>query len=41
MLYQVEYAELFFTPTLWPAFSPDEFDAMIANYRARDRRFGK
>jgi len=41
MLYQVEYAELFFTPTLWPDFSIGEFDAMLAEFRQRERRFGK
>lgn len=40
MLYRLAYAELYFTGTPWPAFSPEEFDAAIDWYAARDRRFG-
>jgi len=35
------YSELFFTETLWPAFSREEFDAMLKAYAERERRFGK
>lgn len=35
--WQTAYAELYFTDTLWPAFSTDELDQIIANYRERVR----
>jgi len=41
MLYQVEYAELFFTDTLWPDFSSKELDRILLEFSDRDRRFGK
>jgi undecaprenyl diphosphate synthase len=41
MLYQVEYAELFFTDTLWPDFSTRELDKTLLEFLKRDRRFGK
>lgn len=40
MLWRSPYAELYFTPTLWPAFTPVDFDAAIADYQQRQRRFG-
>ncbi len=41
MLYQIEYAELFFTDTLWPAFTTRELDRMLDEFSIRKRRFGK
>lgn len=41
LLWQAAYAELFFTPTLWPEFTTDELDAMIADFGNRERRFGR
>lgn len=41
LLWQAAYAELFFTETPWPAFTPTDFDAIIASYTARQRRFGR
>ncbi|OOS25722.1 polyprenyl diphosphate synthase [Moraxella pluranimalium] len=41
LLWQIAYAELFFTPTLWPEFGVDELDAMMASFANRERRFGK
>lgn len=41
MLYQMEYAELFFTDTLWPDFTTKEFDDILQEFNRRDRRFGK
>lgn len=41
MLYQIEYAELFFSDTLWPDFSPKELDDIMARFRSKERRFGK
>jgi undecaprenyl diphosphate synthase len=41
LLWQLAYAEFYFTPTLWPDFGKDEFIRIIADYQRRDRRFGK
>lgn len=41
LLWQCAYAELFFTETLFPDFSPHELDEMIAMFMGRERRFGK
>lgn len=40
LLWQAAYSELFFTPTLWPEFSAEEFDSILKNYELRERRFG-
>ena len=40
LLWQVAYAELFFTDRLWPDFDAGDLDAALAAYRQRDRRFG-
>jgi undecaprenyl diphosphate synthase len=40
LLWQAAYAELYFTDTLWPDFTPAELDAAIAEYNRRSRRFG-
>jgi undecaprenyl diphosphate synthase len=40
LLWQAAYAELMFTPTLWPDFGEAEFEAAIAQFAARERRFG-
>lgn len=34
------YSELFFTDTLWPAFTKDEFMRIVAEYGTRKRRYG-
>jgi undecaprenyl diphosphate synthase len=34
------YSELFFSDTLWPAFTKEEFNAILDAYEARDRRRG-
>lgn len=39
--WQGVYSELFFTETLWPDFSKEEFVKMIEEYGDRDRRHGK
>lgn len=39
--WQSVYSELFFTNTLWPDFSKKEFDAILAEFAARERRHGK
>lgn len=40
LLYQLAYSELYFTETLWPDFSKEEFYKAIHNYQSRERRFG-
>lgn len=40
LLWQSSYAELLFTPVLWPDFSEEEFDRALEEYARRDRRFG-
>lgn len=40
MLWQLSYAELYFTKTYFPDFNSDEFDKAIIEYTKRDRRFG-
>jgi undecaprenyl diphosphate synthase len=41
LLWQLAYAELYFTETLWPDFDAAALDAAIASYRSRERRFGR
>ena len=41
LLWQLAYTELFFTDTLWPDFSRDEFEQILQAYQKRDRRYGK
>jgi undecaprenyl diphosphate synthase len=41
LIWQAAYAELFFCDTLWPDFTPDTFDAALAEYARRSRRFGR
>lgn len=40
LLWQAAYAELFFTPTLWPDFSAEEFEKILKEFDKRERRFG-
>jgi undecaprenyl diphosphate synthase len=40
LLWQAAYAELFFSPVLWPDFGPEAMDEAIAAYQSRERRFG-
>jgi len=41
LLYQLAYAELYFTNTRWPDFRKDNLYEAIIDYQARERRFGK
>jgi len=41
LLWQLAYAELHFTETLWPDFDALALDQAIASYRRRERRFGR
>ena len=40
LLWQCAYSELAFTDSLWPDFTPDEFEAMVMAFTNRKRRFG-
>ena len=40
LLWQSAYAELYFTPCLWPDFGEAELDAALADFAGRERRFG-
>ena len=41
LLWQIAYAELFFTDVLWPDFRKEDFFEAILDYQQRERRFGK
>lgn len=40
MLWQLAYAELYFTDILWPDFNEESFGQAIEEFKNRDRRFG-
>jgi undecaprenyl diphosphate synthase len=40
LLWQIAYAELYFTPVLWPDFNRQELFAALRDYQGRQRRFG-
>ena len=40
LLWQLAYAEFYFTDVLWPDFTKKELEKAIAYYNSRDRRFG-
>ena len=40
LLWQAAYAEFYFTDTLWPDFTKDEFLLAIQDFQRRERRFG-
>lgn len=41
LLWQIAYAELYFTDILWPDFREEDLYKAIADYQKRERRFGK
>ncbi len=41
MLWQIAYAEIFVTPTLWPDFTVAEYHRILEAYAGRERRFGR
>ena len=41
LLWQIAYAELYFTDVLWPDFKEQELYEAIISYQKRERRFGK
>lgn len=40
LLWQAAYAEMVFTPVLWPDFTPDHLREAVGQFAARERRFG-
>jgi undecaprenyl diphosphate synthase len=40
LLWECAYAELVFTPRMWPEFDARDLQAAVAEFRARQRRFG-
>lgn len=40
LLWQAAYTELYFTPVLWPDFDGQALDRALADFSARERRFG-
>ena len=40
LLWQLSYSEFYFSPTLWPDFTPEELEKIIETYKTRHRRFG-
>ena len=40
LLWQLSYAELYFTKKFWPEFKAEDFKIAIEEYQARERRFG-
>lgn len=41
LMWQASYSELYFTNTLWPDFTTENFNQALKYYLSRDRRFGK
>ncbi|MGH9804685.1 MAG: polyprenyl diphosphate synthase [Candidatus Acidiferrales bacterium] len=41
LLWECAYAELYFSPRLWPDFSVADFEAALADFHGRERRFGR
>jgi len=41
MLWECAYAELFFTPRMWPEFDAADLEAAVEDYLGRERRFGR
>ena len=40
LLWESAYAELYFTPRMWPDFGPADLSEAVRAFRARERRFG-
>ncbi len=40
LLWQISYAEMFFTDTLWPDFSKEDLSNIVTEFNQRTRRFG-
>lgn len=40
LIWQAAYSEFWYSDILWPDFTPDDLDAALSDYAARNRRFG-
>lgn len=40
LMWQAAYAELYFCDTLWPDFTPDEYEEILRSVGTRERRYG-
>ena len=40
LLWQIAYAEMFFTKSFWPDFTSKELESIINDFKKRERRFG-
>lgn len=41
LLWESAYAELVFSPKLWPDFHPEDLESAVSEYHRRERRFGR
>ena len=41
MLWECAYAELLFTPRMWPEFEADDLAAAVEDFLGRERRYGR
>lgn len=41
LLWECAYAELYFTPRMWPEFDAADLETAVSSFRSRDRRFGQ
>ncbi len=41
LLWQAAYAELYFTPVMWPDFDENHFNEALAEFARRERRYGR
>jgi len=41
LLWQISYAEMYFSPLYWPDFGPEKFEEILNEVSSRDRRFGQ
>lgn len=41
LLWQCAYSELYYSPKMWPDFSPEDVDDAVRDFARRSRRFGK
>ena len=41
LLWQLSYAELYFTSKFWPEFTPEEFQLALKDFAGRKRRYGR
>jgi undecaprenyl diphosphate synthase len=41
LLWECAYAELTFTPRMWPDFAKEDLEAAVREFRSRERRFGR